>query len=212
MLRSHVRYRFRNLTFSCPLGIRTAGWGSSHTGLSVTGLGWAFVQGEPQAVCRSWPSYMARLGLELHESNRWASESSIVTKNDKDGQTWEKHIWQKTWNLEMSSICLALATSFSQGLFSIRRRVIWAIWLVYIYMTCSMCPPVKINQKSIHDSAKWKFTIQTFTWLLGYAFLHVFFAANISCVEFSFTWLSSYFGFILVLGAIFEAIYWHSFP
>ena len=61
---------------------------------------------------------------------------------------------------------------------------------IYIYRTFSMCPPVKINQTSSHDSAKRKFTIQTFTWLLGYAFLHAFFAAHISCVEFSFTWLS----------------------
>lgn len=140
-----------------------------------------------------------------------------MTKNDKDGQTTENIYGKKTWNLEMSSICLALAkASFSQGLFSIRRRVIWAIWLVYMYMTFSMCPPVKINQKSSQDSAKWiqmeihHPNVYLASWV---CLLTCLFRRNISCVEFSFTWLSCFILVsFLVLGAIFEAMYWHSFP
>ena len=118
----------------------------------------------------------------------------------------------------MSSICLALAkTSFSQGLFSIRRRVTWAIWLMYmyiyiymyVYMTFSMCPPVKINQTSSQDSAKWKFTIQTFIWLLGcMPFLHVFFAAHFTCLS----WFIFGFHFSCLVPSLRLFIIGNSFP
>lgn len=110
----------------------------------------------------------------------------------------------------MSSICLALATSFSQGLFSIRRRVIWAIWLVYdIFHVSTSENQSKIKPGFCHMEihhpnvylASWVCLLTCLfrrTHFLCWVFLHL--------VELV------YFGFILVLGAIFEAIYWHSFP
>ena len=73
-----------------------------------------------------------------------------MTKNDKDGQTTENMYEKKT--LEPGDV-LYLPCLGHLGLFFNQKKGHLG-HLAYIYMTCSMCPPVKINQKSSQDSAK----------------------------------------------------------
>ena len=57
-----------------------------------------------------------------------------MTKNDKDGQTTENMYEKKTWNLEMSSICLALAALvFTRSFFSQKKGHLGHLACIYYY-------------------------------------------------------------------------------